>query len=171
MGDLTYVLRFNELGIDDVARVGGKNASLGEMYRTLSGQGGSIPNGFATTARAYRDFLEHNDLEGRIRQALDVLDVDDVDALSATGASIRDWIMAGELPAQLVMDIQSAYQELAGEYDHQGRGDQADGVVEDHLSEEEHGYRDQRSEDRRKVCGDGFSGSQRRRARAEGPGD
>ncbi len=58
MQSLTYIRRFNELGIADVPLVGGKNASLGEMYRTLSGQGVKVPNGFATTAQAYRDYLD-----------------------------------------------------------------------------------------------------------------
>ncbi|MBT8117903.1 MAG: hypothetical protein KJO66_08730, partial [Gammaproteobacteria bacterium] len=63
MQSLTYIRRFAELGIEDVPLVGGKNASLGEMYQALSGEGVKVPNGFATTARAFRDYLQHNDLQ------------------------------------------------------------------------------------------------------------
>ena len=70
MQQFEYVRRFRDLGIDDVPLVGGKNASLGEMYQALSGEGVMVPNGFATTAQAYRDYLTHNDLEARIREAL-----------------------------------------------------------------------------------------------------
>jgi pyruvate,water dikinase len=111
-----YICRFNELGIGDVSRVGGKNASLGEMYRALSSEGVKVPNGFATTAQAFRDYLTHNDLENRIRQALNTLDVDDVAALATTGARIRGWIVDGELPSRLVDEIKSAYHEMAKEY-------------------------------------------------------
>ena len=105
MQSLTYIRRFNELGIADVPLVGGKNASLGEMYRTLSGQGVKVPNGFATTAQAYRDYLTHNKLETRIHEALEKLDMDDVDALAVTGAQIRGWMIDGELPPQLAEEI------------------------------------------------------------------
>ncbi len=116
MQAFTYIRRFNELGIADVPMVGGKNASLGEMYRSLSGQGVKIPNGFATTAQAYRDYLAHNDLEDRIRVALEELDITDVDALAVTGAQIRGWLVDGELPPQLAGEIRDAYLELAQEY-------------------------------------------------------
>ena len=116
MGDWKYVLRFKDIGIDDVPLVGGKNASLGEMYRALSGKGVRVPNGFATTARAYRDYLEHNSLQSRIQHLLEELNVDDTRALSATGAKIRGWIIDGELPVQIADEIESAYKELAGEF-------------------------------------------------------
>ena len=93
MQSYTYVRRFNELGIDDVPLVGGKNASLGEMYQALSGENVRIPNGFATTAQAFRDYLSHNNLDQNIREALEQLDVDDVEALAETGARIRGWII------------------------------------------------------------------------------
>ena len=69
MQSFKFIRRFNELGIADVPMVGGKNASLGEMYRALSGEGVKVPNGFATTAQAYRDYLTHNNLESRISEA------------------------------------------------------------------------------------------------------
>lgn len=116
MSDFEYVRRFNELGIDDVPLVGGKNASLGEMYRALSEDDVKVPNGFATTAQAYLDYLESNDLRQRIQHALESLDVNDVDALAETGARIRGWIVDGELPAQLAEEIRAAYLEMATEY-------------------------------------------------------
>jgi len=116
MQQFEYVRRFRDLGIDDVPLVGGKNASLGEMYQALSGEGVMVPNGFATTAQAYRDYLTHNDLEARIREALENLDVDDVDALATTGARIRGWIVDAELPPRLVSEISAAYAEMTAEY-------------------------------------------------------
>ena len=113
---MRYIRRFSELGMGDVPLVGGKNASLGEMYCALSAHGVKVPNGFATTTAAYRHFYEHNDLVGRITDALAALDVEDVVALAATGKQIRDWILAGEMPADLVAEIHDAYQELATEY-------------------------------------------------------
>jgi pyruvate,water dikinase len=116
MQKFQYIRRFCELGIDDVPLVGGKNASLGEMYQALSGEGVKIPNGFATTAQAYRDYLTHNRLETRIGEALAELDVDDVDALAVTGAMIRGWILDAELPARLADEISAAYAEMSAEY-------------------------------------------------------
>jgi pyruvate,water dikinase len=116
MQSFTYIRRFNELGIADVPMVGGKNASLGEMYRALSSQGVKVPNGFATTAQAYRDYLTHNNLETLIRETLEQLDMGDVDALAVTGAQIRGWMVDGELPPLMAEEIQAAYQEMALEY-------------------------------------------------------
>ena len=116
MNSYRYIRRFRELGIDDVPLVGGKNASLGEMYRSLSGEGVRVPNGFATTAGAFRDFLAHNGLNERIQAALETLDVNDVDRLARTGAQIRGWIIDGELPQQLAEEIGAAYNETAQEY-------------------------------------------------------
>ena len=116
MQQFEYIRRFRELGIDDVPLVGGKNASLGEMYQALSGEGVKVPNGFATTAQAYRDYLSHNGLEQRIGEALAGLDVDDVDALAATGARIRGWILDAELPPELSDEITAAYAEMSAEY-------------------------------------------------------
>jgi pyruvate,water dikinase len=116
MQQFEYIRRFRDLGIDDVPLVGGKNASLGEMYQALSGEGVMVPNGFATTAQAYRDYLAHNDLHDRIREALEILDVDDVEALAVTGAQIRGWIVDAELPPQLASEITAAYAEMITEY-------------------------------------------------------
>ncbi|HVN47075.1 MAG TPA: phosphoenolpyruvate synthase [Steroidobacteraceae bacterium] len=94
-----YVLPFEQLGMRDVERVGGKNASLGEMIGALTRLGVRVPTGFATTAQAYREFLAQGGLDARIRSELAQLDVDDVSALAASGARIRQWILATPLPA------------------------------------------------------------------------
>jgi len=103
---------FDKLGMQDVARVGGKNASLGEMISSLSDAGIRVPEGFATTAEAYQRFLEQDGLDRRIHQALDALDVEDVDALTRCGAQIRQWVMNTPLPPELEQDISRAYREL-----------------------------------------------------------
>jgi pyruvate,water dikinase len=113
---MEYIRRFTELGMQDVPLVGGKNASLGEMYRSLAGKGVKVPNGFATTASAYRLYLRHNKLDQRIGDALTALDSNDVRALAVTGARIRQWIMRGELPDELAAEIRAAYKDLAAEY-------------------------------------------------------
>ncbi|MEJ2058972.1 MAG: phosphoenolpyruvate synthase [Gammaproteobacteria bacterium] len=113
MTQYRYIRRFDELGIDDVPQVGGKNASLGEMYRELSAEGVKVPNGFATTAEAYRHYLEHNGLTERISKALDGLDKNDVTALARTGSQIRSWIMHAEVPEDLAKEIIAGYHELA----------------------------------------------------------
>jgi pyruvate, water dikinase len=87
------VIPFEQLRMTDVEQVGGKNASLGEMISQLAEAGVRVPGGFATTAAAYRDFLAESGLGGRINQALDALDTEDVTALAETGARIRQWIM------------------------------------------------------------------------------
>jgi pyruvate,water dikinase len=116
MAQPKYIRRFDELGIDDVPLVGGKNASLGEMYRSLAASGVKVPNGFAVTADAYRYFLESNALTGRIQAALDALDVSDVTQLAATGAQVRSWVREATLPADLIEEIRAGYEALAVEY-------------------------------------------------------
>jgi pyruvate,water dikinase len=108
----TYIRRFNELTANDVALVGGKNSSLGEMVRELSAKGVRVPNGFATTAEAYRYYLEHNNLTDRITAALANLDISDVNALAETGKQIRQWLSNGDLPNELAQEIVDAYGEL-----------------------------------------------------------
>jgi pyruvate,water dikinase len=98
----------------DVEKVGGKNASLGEMISQLPSSV-RVPGGFATTAEAYREFLAHDGLADRINAALDALDVDDVDALAKTGAQIRQWIIDIPFPAQLEAEIKSAYEKITAE--------------------------------------------------------
>jgi pyruvate, water dikinase len=96
-----YVIGFERLRMGDVERVGGKNASLGEMISSLASLGVRVPGGFATTAQAYRDFLAQGGLDERIRGALANLDVEDVTKLAATGAQIRQWILSTPFPPQL----------------------------------------------------------------------
>ncbi|MDP5690420.1 phosphoenolpyruvate synthase [Pseudomonas aeruginosa] len=112
-----YVVSLDKLGVHDVEHVGGKNASLGEMISNLAGAGVSVPGGFATTAQAYRDFLEQSGLNDRIHAALDALDVDDVNALAKTGAQIRQWVMEAEFPARLDSEIRQAFAALANAND------------------------------------------------------
>lgn len=107
-----YVVGLETLGMDDVERVGGKNASLGEMISNLANLGVSVPGGFATTAQAYRDFLAHDGLADRINAALNALDVDDVDALAKTGAQIRQWIMDTPFPPEFRKAVDAAWDEL-----------------------------------------------------------
>ncbi len=111
-----YIRRFGEIGIQDVPEVGGKNASLGEMYTTLSGAGVKVPDGFATTAGAYRHYLQRNGLDEPIAEALAALDTRDVEALAATGARIRHWLVHAEMPEDLAGEILAAYAELGERY-------------------------------------------------------
>ncbi|NCF72781.1 MAG: phosphoenolpyruvate synthase [Gammaproteobacteria bacterium] len=109
-----YVIKLNELGMNDVEIVGGKNASLGEMISNLSNMGVTVPGGFATTAAAYRDFLKANSLDDRINGLLGGLDVDDIEALTSAGAQIRSWILEAPLPQRLMDDIVTAWNEMSG---------------------------------------------------------
>jgi len=110
------IIWLNELGINDIDKVGGKNASLGEMIQNLTNLGVNVPGGFATTADAYRGFLEHENLGVRINNLLDELDVDNLDELAKTGKQIREWIMQVPLQEQLEADINLAYAELEKNY-------------------------------------------------------
>src|SRR5574338_44229 len=109
-----FVIPFEELRMTDVDKVGGKNASLGEMISQLPASV-RVPGGFATTADAYRAFLAHEGLADRINAALDRLDVDDVDALVKTGAEIRQWIVDTPFPARLEAEIKAAYDKITTE--------------------------------------------------------
>ena len=104
-----YVIPFSQLRMTDVEQVGGKNASLGEMLSQLTDKGIRVPDGFATTADAFRDFLRANDIETKINARLASLDVDDVKALTAAGAEIRHWVVAAPLPKLLEEEIRSFY--------------------------------------------------------------
>ncbi len=126
-----YVVTLDKLGNHDVERVGGKNASLGEMISNLAGAGVSVPGGFATTAQAYRDFLEQSGLNDRIHAALDSLDVDDVNALAKTGAQIRQWVLDAEFPAQLDADIRAAFAEMSAGNPHMAVAVRSSATAED----------------------------------------
>ncbi len=109
-----YVIKLEELGMNDIEIVGGKNASLGEMISNLSNLGVTVPGGFATTSEAYRDFLGHKGLDKRIAGALENLDVDNIDALTNAGSNIRKWIMDTPLPDRLMDQVRSAWEEMSG---------------------------------------------------------
>jgi pyruvate,water dikinase len=107
------VLWYEVLGMNDVDRVGGKNASLGEMISNLSNVGVQVPGGFATTSFAFNEFLEQSGINDKIYQLLDNLDVDDLAALSKSGETIRNWIIETPFLPQMQLDIAQAYEKLA----------------------------------------------------------
>ncbi len=107
-----YVIGLADCGMNDVERVGGKNASLGELIGNLSRLEVRVPDGFATTAAAYRDFLEQDGLYDRIHALLDKLNVDDVPALTRTGAEIRQMVMDTPFPAPLRDAVSSAWETM-----------------------------------------------------------
>jgi len=108
-----YVIKLEELGMDDVEVVGGKNASLGEMISNLSNLGVTVPGGFATTAAAYRDFLGTGGLDKKIAGVLDTLDIDDIGALTNAGSTIRKWILETPLPDRLMDAVRSSWDEMS----------------------------------------------------------
>jgi pyruvate, water dikinase len=111
-----HIRWFSELGVGDVASVGGKNASLGEMYRELAAQGVRVPNGFAITAAAFRHVLDTADAWPRLHRALDELDTRDVDDLARRAQLAREIVYGAPLPADLVAAITAAYAQLQAEY-------------------------------------------------------
>ncbi len=110
-----YVLWYQELGMDDVNRVGGKNASLGEMISNLSNAGVQVPGGFATTAYAFNQFLEKSGVEAKIYDLLDALDVDDVNELAKAGEQIRQWILDTPFLPELEAEIKTAFETLCND--------------------------------------------------------
>ncbi|MFU8830981.1 MAG: phosphoenolpyruvate synthase [Wenzhouxiangella sp.] len=111
-----YILWLDELGMKDLEKVGGKNSSLGEMISHLSGLGVSVPGGFATTADAFREFLDQSGLAGRIQDTLKTLDSEDTRALAATGTRIRQWIMETPLQPPLEKAIREAWETMKQRY-------------------------------------------------------
>ena len=109
------ILWLHALRLSDLARVGGKNSSLGEMIGHLAQLGVSVPGGYATTAEAFKAFIAHNHLHERIYDKLATLDVEDVDALTAAGAEIRGWVIDAPLQPDLDRDIRAAYAQLCAE--------------------------------------------------------
>lgn len=107
-----YIAWFDQLTMHDVGLVGGKNASLGEMISHLSQAGVNVPTGFATTTKAYREFLIANGLVERINQMLNDLDVDDINALTTAGKTIRTWVLDATLPDAILQAISQAYGQL-----------------------------------------------------------
>jgi len=112
MSNERYVIPFEELRMADVEKVGGKNASLGEMISQLTHAGVRVPGGFATTSEAYRDFLDQGALAARIDRVLSGLDIDDVVALAKTGAQVRQWILDAPLTPRFKGEIEIAYRAL-----------------------------------------------------------
>jgi pyruvate,water dikinase len=115
-----FILWFNEIGIEDVPLVGGKNASLGEMYQQLESKGIKVPNGFAITAYAYRYFLKYAGIEEEIKKILKNLDTHDLPGLMRRGREVREVITHAEIPPDLTQTIYTAYDKLAAEYGQDG---------------------------------------------------
>ena len=111
-----WILPLEKVRRNDVAMVGGKNASLGEMLSQLSSRGIRVPGGFATTSAAFREFLQHDDLEQRIQALLADLDVNDIQKLTRTGATIRHWIANAPFPPSLEGAIREHYHQLEERY-------------------------------------------------------
>lgn len=109
----SFILPFDQISIQDIAKVGGKNASLGEMYRPLNPKGTEVPNGFALTAEAYRHFRVQNEIEKPLNDLLHSLDTDDFSNLIEIGAEARKMILAASLPEEVQAAVREAYQELA----------------------------------------------------------
>ncbi|QYK00152.1 phosphoenolpyruvate synthase [Shewanella psychrotolerans] len=110
-----YVLWYQELGMGDVNKVGGKNASLGEMISNLANAGVQVPGGFATTSFAFNEFLEQSGLNQKIYDILDSLDVDDVNALAAAGAQIRQWVIDTPFHTEFEQVVRESYDKLSSE--------------------------------------------------------
>lgn len=114
-----FIHFFDDIGMDDVPDVGGKNASLGEMYRNLTSQGVKVPNGFAITADAYRYVLDTAKAWGPLHEALDGLKADDMDDLARRGRRAREIVYGAALPADLRAQILAGYRDLRGQYGEQ----------------------------------------------------
>ena len=111
---MAYIKFFSELSIKDVPIVGGKNASLGEMYRYLTKKGVNVPNGFAITAEGYQYFVQNNRLPDKIKETLTGLDTGDMENLKERGLAVRELILSSEFPKQLEEEIILAYEKLGG---------------------------------------------------------
>ncbi len=112
----TYIKWLDQLNMGDIATVGGKNASLGEMISQLAGAGVTVPGGFATTTHAYREFLDGNGLTEQINQLLIPLDVTNVSALAAAGQTIRNWLLSAEFSKEFLQELTAAYLKLVDKY-------------------------------------------------------
>lgn len=110
-----HILPFEQLGMNDVDQVGGKNASLGEMISNLSNLGVSVPTGYATTADAFRTFLSQSGIDAKINEVLDHLDIEDVHALADAGKQIRQWVTDTPFTPELEEAIRQGYQDLCGD--------------------------------------------------------
>jgi pyruvate,water dikinase len=106
------VVWLKDVGMSDVERVGGKNASLGEMISGLNSQGVRVPGGFATTAQAFESFLDHSDLKNKINELLSNLDITNIQELTKTGLIIRQWVEEAPFPKDLHQSIVQSYEKL-----------------------------------------------------------
>ncbi len=111
-----FIMWFDQISINDVGLVGGKNASLGEMYRNLKSKGVNIPNGFAITAEAYKHLLKHGGIENEIESAMEGLDTHDIDNLKKRGKKIREIILNSPFPPDLEEEILKSYKDLSNAY-------------------------------------------------------
>ncbi|TKB43762.1 phosphoenolpyruvate synthase [Thalassotalea mangrovi] len=127
-----HVLWYEDLNMNDVDRVGGKNASLGEMISNLSSLGVQVPSGFATTAFAFNEFLDQSGLTEKIYAELDSLDVDNIQALTEAGAKIRQWIIDTPFLPEMQNDIAQAYEKLSA-----GHGDEVSFAVRSSATAED----------------------------------
>ena len=128
----TNVLWFSDLGLTDLPQVGGKNASLGELIGNLARSGVRVPEGFATSAEAYRRFLGESGLADTINAELDGLDTDDVEEFARVGCRIRAAVVNQPFPPDLEAEIRAAYERLAG-----ASGDQASFAVRSSATAED----------------------------------
>ena len=109
---MSWVIDLAALTMDDVAQVGGKNASLGELLGNLAEAGVQVPGGFATTADAFRAHLAQNGLDRRIEERLEGLDIDDIQALQSAGREVREWIEEMPLRPELEAQVRDHYSRL-----------------------------------------------------------
>ena len=112
------ILWFDEINITDIPLVGGKNASLGEMYSKLTKKGVPVPNGFAVTSKAYWEFLAHKDLKKKLKTTLKDLDVNDIKNLKKTGKAVRALLLSASMPKEINIEVIQAYKELAKKTGH-----------------------------------------------------
>jgi pyruvate,water dikinase len=127
-----YIRWFEEIGIEDVPQVGGKNASLGEMYRELTGKGVKIPNGFAVTAEGYRHMISAGGIREKMEKALEGVNKENVQDLAARGKKVRNMILDAGIPDDLWEEIKAAYDRLCEEY-----GEDADVAVRSSATAED----------------------------------
>src|SRR5258705_3789542 len=112
-----FILPLDKVGINDIDRVGGKNASLGEMLQNLTSLGIQIPNGFVITVAAYREFIRYNNLDEAIRNVINQIKLDDIESLRRGGLQARQLLKNARFPRELSDEIIAKYYELSGTYD------------------------------------------------------
>ena len=116
MKQSVYLVDLDKVGLEDIDQVGGKNASLGEMLQNLSALGIQIPNGFAITVNAYREFIRYNDLDTAIHSIINSINFDDIESLRRGGQQARQLLKNGKFPRDLSEAIIEKYNELSNNY-------------------------------------------------------